>query len=109
MEDIKYQVMSYTPTENSSYTFSNVEPVTNRSTLVTQISKMTVLDDAIERIGLVLGENSAYEYQDARSFGFFIDFDNLLPVISGVTGKSKPRLTPQHLSKIGRINEEAAC
>ena len=69
---------------------------------------MTVLDDAIEQIGLVSGENPAYEYQDAHGFGFFIDYDDLLPVVSGVTGKSKPGVTPQHLSKIWRIDEEAA-
>ena len=69
----------------------------------------SVLDDCLERISAVSGENTPIlQHQEGDGFGFFVDFDDLISEVAGVSGKSKPGVTVEHLSKIWRIDEKAA-
>ena len=95
----------FTVSEDYNLTSPVIDPILNQSVLVSRIAEMNVHDNLVERLGKVSGEDSNVS-EDIGS-GFFIDFDDLLQA-SGVSGKSKPGVTPKHLSRIWRIDESTA-
>lgn len=60
----------------------------------------------IAEVNKVTGEGS--NVSNSKRMGVFIDLDTFANEILGMSGKSKPGVDPQHLSKIWQIDEEAA-
>ena len=89
--------------------YLTLDSALDQSTLVNWMSGQSVLDDCLERISVVSGENTPIlQHQEGGGFGFFVDIDALISEVAGVSGKSKPGVTVKHLSKIWRIDEKAA-
>ena len=73
------------------------------------MAKATCGLHCLERISAVSGESTpTLQHQEGEGFRFFVDFDDLISEVAGVSGKSKPGVTVKHLSKIWRIDEKAA-
>ena len=88
-KDLKHKAENYTPEKNRDFKFSSVEPILDLSVFLSCISERVVIGDALERQGRILGEELLEQHQEGDGLGFFIDFDDLIPEISGVSGKSK--------------------
>ena len=61
-----------------------------------------VLDNCLERISKDSGENTPVDqHQVISGFVLFVDCDDLILNVSGVSGKSQPGFMVEHLSRYG--------
>ena len=87
--------------EDSDWISPVVEPILDQSVFVARIAEMAVHHKLIDRLGKVLGDGATYS--EDSGLIFFRDFNDMFQA-SGISGKSKPGVTPKHLSKILRID-----
>ena len=109
LADLEYEHENYIQQESGDPMNSTLDSALDQSTSTNRMAGQLVLDDCLERISAVSGENTpVHQHQEEDGLGFFMDFDDLIPEVAGVSGKSKPGVTVEHLSKIWRIDESAA-
>ena len=104
-EEQQMNAKCFAVSKDSDWMSLLADPIMNQSVFVSRIAEMAVHHELVDRLGKVLGEGAFYS--EDSGLGFFIDFDDMFQA-SGISGNSKPGVTPKHLSKIWRIDELAA-
>ena len=106
--NIEFCNSTYIPRGNAD-SFSNINPLLDQSILSSRAAAIHVFQNTlstIAEVNKVTGEGS--NVSNSKGMGVFIDTYTFANEILGMSGKSKPGVEPQHLSKIWRIDEEAA-